>query len=77
MKALEVKHIPATMQIADVFTKSLSHESFFKWRNKLGVSVPYTPSMRGSKGHNDIGPVYKAQMEEMKKTVMSLSASEK
>ena len=77
MKALEVKHIPATMQIADVFTKSLSQESFFKWCNKLDVSVLSTPSLKGSKGHTNIGPLYKAQMEEMKKTVLSLSASEK
>lgn len=38
MKALEVKHIPATLQIADVFTKPLSHEAFAKWRSKLGVA---------------------------------------
>ena len=29
------------------------------------------------KGHTDIGPSYKAKMEKMKKTVLSLSASEK
>lgn len=47
LKALEVKHIPATLQLADIFTKSLSQAPFFKLRDKLGVSVPSTPSLRG------------------------------
>ena len=71
MKALEVKHIHATMQMADIFTKSLLQESFYKWRSKLGVFVPPTPSLRGSKGHTDTS--YKPQMENMKKSVLSLS----
>ena len=47
LKALEVKHIPASMQLADVFTKSLGHEAFFKLRSKLGVSLHPTPSLKG------------------------------
>lgn len=38
LKALEVKHIPASLQLADIFTKSLTQEPFFKLRVKLGVS---------------------------------------
>lgn len=30
LKALEVKHIPSSLQLADVFTKSLSQDPFFK-----------------------------------------------
>ena len=84
MKAMEVKHIPATLQMADIFTKSLSQESFYKWRSKLGVFVPPTSSLRGSKGGIDIGPSTKAQTEKKEKTVGSsqpknatLSSSEK
>lgn len=47
LKALEVKHIPAALQLADIFTKSLSQEPFFKLRSKLGVSLPSSPSLRG------------------------------
>lgn len=47
LKALEVKHIPATLQLPNIFTNSLSQAPFFKLRDKLGVSVPSTPSLRG------------------------------
>lgn len=47
LKALEVKHIPASLQLADVFTKSLSQDSFYRLRGKLGVVTPPTPSLRG------------------------------
>ena len=84
MKALEVKHIHATMQMADIFTKSLLQESFYKWRSKLGVFVPPTPSLRGSKDGIDVGPSTKAQTEKKEKTValfqpknVTLSSSEK
>ena len=40
LKALEVKHIPASLQLADVFTKSLGQDAFFKLPSKLGVSLP-------------------------------------
>lgn len=45
---LLVKHIPGTQQIADIFTKSLSYNSFSSLRFKLGVDVPPTQSLRGS-----------------------------
>lgn len=47
MKKLEVRHIPASLQIADVFTESLGHEPFFKLCSKLGVSLPPPLSLRG------------------------------
>lgn len=47
LKALEVKHILASLQLADVFTKSLGQEAFFKLRGKLGVASPPSPSLRG------------------------------
>ena len=84
LKALEVKHIPGTLQLADVFTKSLSHEPFFKWRGKLGVSVPPTPSLRGCKDNIEIGPSPKSQTSDKKKSdtqsqpkKQSLSCSDK
>ncbi|CAL9239925.1 unnamed protein product [Arabidopsis halleri] len=46
--ALIVKHVPATQQIADVFTKSLPQQAFCDLRSKLGVCSPPTPSLRGS-----------------------------
>lgn len=54
LKALEVKHISAALQIADIFTKSLPHVSFFRVRSKLGVSVSSTPSLRGCNSRNVI-----------------------
>lgn len=83
LKSLEVKHIPATLQVADIFTKSLAQEPFFKWRNKLGVllldaSLPLTPSLRGCKGPNGIGPVkhsVKAQELQKKSTVAQPQSS--
>ena len=53
LKKLEVKHISASLQLADIFTKSLPQEPFFKLRSKLGVSVPLTLSLRGCKGPKD------------------------
>ena len=47
MKKLEVKHIPASYQLADVFTKSLSQDVFCKLRFKLSVSLLFTLSLRG------------------------------
>ena len=48
LKALVVKHIPGHDNIADIFTKSLLYEAFSRLRSKLGVSLPPTPSLRGS-----------------------------
>ena len=53
VKALEVKHIPASLQLADIFTKPLGHEAFIKLRGKLGVSFHPTPSLRGSINHTE------------------------
>jgi len=39
LKALEVKHIPASLQLADVFTKSLGQEAFFKLRGKRVLQI--------------------------------------
>ena len=52
LKKLEVRHIPATLQLADIFTKYLPQDAFFKLRTKLGVSSPLTLSLRGSNSHN-------------------------
>jgi hypothetical protein len=45
--ALVVKHVPASHQLADIFTKSLPQRPFFDLRYKLGVVLPPTPSLRG------------------------------
>lgn len=37
---IETRHISATLQLADIFTKSLPRRSFFQLRSKLGVEVP-------------------------------------
>ena len=51
--ALVVKHVPATHQLADIFTKSLPQQPFFDLRYKLGVVLPPTPSLRGCVKHRD------------------------
>ncbi|KAG7599793.1 Retrotransposon Copia-like N-terminal [Arabidopsis suecica] len=48
MGTLVVKHIPAHLQIADIFTKPLPQASFLSLRFKLGVDYPPTSSLRGS-----------------------------
>ena len=48
LKALVVKHIPGSEQIADIFTKSLPYEAFIHLRGKLGVTLSPTPSLRGT-----------------------------
>ena len=51
--ALVVKHVPATHQLVDIFTKSLPQQPFFDLRYKLGVVLPPTPSLRGCVKHRD------------------------
>ncbi|XP_033143560.1 uncharacterized mitochondrial protein AtMg00810 [Brassica rapa] len=51
LKALEVKHIPASLQLADVFTKPLGHDTFLKLCTKLGVSYHPPPSLRECISH--------------------------
>lgn len=46
--AVVVKHVPARLQLADIFTKSLPAQAFSSLRYKLGVDVPPTPSLRGA-----------------------------
>ncbi|CAL9247649.1 unnamed protein product, partial [Arabidopsis halleri] len=47
MGTLVGKHIPAHLQIADIFTKPLPQASFLSLRFKLGVDYPPTSSLRG------------------------------
>ena len=69
---LVVKHIPATQQLADVFTKSLPFQSFNDLRFKLGVELPPTTSLRGD--INRDGPEahdqHKLKLQSYKATVM-------
>lgn len=44
---VEVCHIPASQQLADIFTKPLPREAFTLLRNKLGVGSLQLPSLRG------------------------------
>ncbi|KAL1196242.1 Retrovirus-related Pol polyprotein from transposon RE1 [Cardamine amara subsp. amara] len=48
LRAIEIRHVPAAQQIADIFTKSLPRTAFFFLRNKLGVGLPPTTSLRGA-----------------------------
>lgn len=73
LKKLEVRHIPAALQLADIFTKSLPQDAFFKLRSKLGVSSPLTLSLRGSNSRSTsmtsaqgVGPSYQAQTQKEK-----------
>lgn len=45
--ALVVQKIPASHQLADIFTKSLPQRSFINLRSKLGVFEPPATSLRG------------------------------
>nr|CAC37623.1 copia-like polyprotein [Arabidopsis thaliana] len=54
---IETQHIPATIQLADVFTKSLPRRPFITLRAKLGVSaspVSPTPSLKEGVEDNPI-----------------------
>ncbi|CAA7042627.1 unnamed protein product [Microthlaspi erraticum] len=44
---IETKHIPATEQLADIFTKPLPKRPFFELRSKLSVGEGPTMSLRG------------------------------
>lgn len=44
--ALIVKHIPASQQLAYMFTKSLPQKPYFDLRFKVGVSLPPATSLR-------------------------------
>uniref|UniRef100_A0A2N9F269 Reverse transcriptase Ty1/copia-type domain-containing protein n=1 Tax=Fagus sylvatica TaxID=28930 RepID=A0A2N9F269_FAGSY len=49
---LVTRFVPTHLQIADVFTKALSKDSFHGLRSKLGVLPPPTSSLRGSDKSN-------------------------
>ena len=59
--SLIVKHIPATQQLADIFTKSLPQNSFCSLRFKLGVGNITTSSLSGSIGPSRPAPHIQAQ----------------
>ena len=46
-RKLEVKHVPALDQLADVLTKSISSSLFLKFRDKLTVELLPTMSLQG------------------------------
>ena len=46
--ALTTRYVPSQSQIADLFTKAVSKDSFHKFRLKLGVLPPPPPSLRGT-----------------------------
>ena len=43
---IETQHIPAELQIADIFTKALPRKAFIHLRSKLGVEETPTQSLR-------------------------------
>ena len=45
---LTTKYIPSLQQTADIFTKPLSKELFFKFQYKLGIHSMAMPSLRGA-----------------------------
>uniref|UniRef100_A0A2N9I850 Reverse transcriptase Ty1/copia-type domain-containing protein n=1 Tax=Fagus sylvatica TaxID=28930 RepID=A0A2N9I850_FAGSY len=51
--ALVTRFVPTHLQIADIFTKALSKDSFQRLRSKLGVMLPPTSSLRGSDKVNE------------------------
>ncbi|CAA7061320.1 unnamed protein product [Microthlaspi erraticum] len=63
---IETKHMPATEQLADIFTKPLARLPFVKLRDKLGVGefevgTFSTPSLRGDIGKQ--GPLKSGPLE--------------
>lgn len=44
---IETQHIPASQQLANIFTKSLPRRPFVELRSKLGVDGPPTPILKG------------------------------
>ncbi|KAG7578201.1 Integrase catalytic core [Arabidopsis thaliana x Arabidopsis arenosa] len=77
---IETHHIPAALQLADVFTKSLPRRGFIDLRGKLGVSSSPTPSLRGSVSNKQVtGPATEgpSQSSQQMKTKEDSSSSEK
>ena len=50
---IETRHIPAALQLADIFTKSLPKRQFVDLRGKFGVGYPPTSSLRGNVSISD------------------------
>lgn len=44
---LEIQHVPAASQLADIFTKSLPRHAFQRLRHKLNIGAPPTINLRG------------------------------
>uniref|UniRef100_A0A2N9F127 Reverse transcriptase Ty1/copia-type domain-containing protein n=1 Tax=Fagus sylvatica TaxID=28930 RepID=A0A2N9F127_FAGSY len=51
--ALVTRFVPTHLQIADIFTKALSKDSFQRLHSKLGVMLPPTSNLRGSDKVNE------------------------
>lgn len=52
---IETRHISASQQVADIFTKSLPRKAFVELIHKLGVGHLPTPSFRGNISINSMG----------------------
>ncbi|CAA7040242.1 unnamed protein product [Microthlaspi erraticum] len=65
---IETKHIPATVQLADIFTKPLPKKPFVDLRTKLGVGTSPTTSLRGDESEQ-------AQIVESPKTRKPIKSS--
>ncbi|KAJ4906529.1 Reverse transcriptase Ty1/copia-type domain-containing protein [Raphanus sativus] len=57
---IETQHISAVNQLADIFNKPLPRRPFEALRDKLGVTVLPTPSLRGNMGNKTMGLTIKA-----------------
>ncbi|KAG7573078.1 Integrase catalytic core [Arabidopsis suecica] len=77
--SLVIKHVPAWLQLADIFTKSLPQAAFYSLRFKLGVGRCPTSSLRGdvkdsSQAHQESRPM-KPKAESRDSTVMLTTKS--
>lgn len=80
---IETRHIPATLQLADIFTKSLSKGPYYDLRSKLGVGVFPTSSLRGNvsvdnkEADKDLSSAHDINIEATKPTSRQRSYGEK
>ncbi|XP_042059335.1 uncharacterized protein LOC121803798 [Salvia splendens] len=51
-KEIELRHVPTADQVADIFTKPLSHQPFVKMRERLGVVSLASLGLRGCVGRD-------------------------
>ena len=68
---LTIKHVPSTLQIADIFTKSPSKSLFLLFRSKLRV-FPTTLNLRGDVGDNTLEIITVAINEKIKDQSMEI-----